>query len=241
MKKQIISFIDDQLRKTSAGDLIILTAVVWDQSCLIDAREHWIGRVAKAINSEANVVRSFPSIHGSDMDKSLSREQKLSIFRAAADTITMHEADIFRIGYYTTPLQQFPDPKNFAFSLCMLGIVSWIQSFYSAETYQYVFEMNRTSHKTIDQSYNDHSTQYLRHIVGSENISIPNYEKIIGTFYSDKKNHFMYITDIFSFHYKKYEENNNGLYNKEIVDIFEGARARLLAKRYVTMRQADNS
>lgn len=193
-------YVDEQQVGKGRNRYTSATAVVFDSETMQHYRENLISKICEILNFEDNIIAELPLLHGNKMLDDLpdiSGDQKLAIFELIFNLINEYKVSIYRLGYYD---QSVPFLKNDAQRidsvLCLL--LNNVTDALACEQV-HIYELNKSHHSKM-VSYNDAYVQEMAVQLKASKSSLnpKHYGKVLGKFYCDKKNHFMYSADIVS-------------------------------------------
>ena len=242
-------FTDEQFSKDRiGGDFTAVTAAIFDVSCMEDFRIKIIKGVSKILGKdESYFITGLPILHGSDLLTKLTENEKrtgekgeqtlkitdghrLAIHDLFFNLINSYDVHILRLGYYDAPMKAL---SSNLYSSNILKVDHVLTSIMFSITnslgcnHVYVHELDRSGSLL---NYNDTYHQSLRGFKKLEGSLSIDLAKILGKFYCDKKNYFMYAVDLTSHallkkHKKLSKSEEIGEYHNSIVeklDIIKG-------------------
>lgn len=172
---------------------------------------------------------SLDSLHASDLPRSLTDEQKASLFDLVNEAIRHHSAKIFRLGYYNDSIHQtLIDEKVAKSSLPLAYAVQrlhYILLRYLSQPFVSVYELNRASFNAIDRYFNDTDLHLEKsQVSGSTNAMqwLLDYNgDSLGTFYAPKRNIHIWAVDFVAWQLKIRHEKRSSDFKKSCMRKFD--------------------
>ena len=193
-------YVDEQMAKNEQGAYTSATALVFDSNIIQEYREKLIvglldilhPRIPKKTTIE---IHALPVLHAVTLLEGKSDDEKLAIFGLIFDLITEYKVSVFRLGYYDRSLAMLKDNHQ-RLDHTLYWLLHGVTDTLACEQV-HIFEYNKQAHKHL-VSYNDTYFQEMAAQIPNpeQNLSVRHSEKVLGRFYCDKKNHFMYSTDL---------------------------------------------
>ena len=212
-------YVDEQQIGKGRNRYTSATAVVFDSETMQQYRESLISKICEILNYKTNIIAQLPLLHGNKMLDDLpdpSADQKLAIFELIFKLVHEHEVSIYRLGYYDQSVAFLKtDAKRIDFVLSEL--LNNVTDALACEQV-HIYELNKSHHDKM-VSYNDAYVQEMAVQLKARksHLSPEHYGKVLGKFYCDKRNHFMYSADIVSWVLMKSATKNLSSFHGKII------------------------
>ena len=235
-------FTDEQFSCDNiGGEFTAVTAAIFDASCMEDFRREFFREFCKILGRDkSSVVAELPILHGSDLltgateeekrmakadgkSSEITDEHRLAIYELLFRLVNSYDVWIYRLGYYEKPMKSLTpnlyssDSQKADDVLAHLtfSMTNWLDC-----NHVYVHEINKDGFLL---NYNDTRHQAMMAYPQMKGVSSLDSHKILGKFYCDKKNCFMYVADLTSHallkkHKKLSKSERIGKYHNSIVE-----------------------
>lgn len=199
--KSSFLFIDETINKDVAFPLTSLTALLVPTEKYEEVRASFYDAIRSQFNPKDNViVPNPPELHFNNFLPSSPDEDKFKILEALVQLIGRLNIQIFRVGYYSTPLLRskfITDP--YLIGLCWSGIISVTTASRKDRMLIPVLDagFERSFQRVVDRvSQPSRTTDVIRHTSSASSLSVGYSEKLAEPMYIDSKySAFVQLTD----------------------------------------------
>jgi hypothetical protein len=230
-------FVDEQYAKDTRGNFTSITATVFDSESMIEYRGKLIDGLISILHSDKSdqtIVASLPVLHASHCPEGVSGDQQLEIFSLIFSIVKEINVRVIRFGYYNKSMFYLKSQAQYV-DFCLFNLLFAVNNRYS-DDFIYVFEYNKSIHHLL-KSYNDADFQAMCR--QAPNISsIRSMDRILGRFYCDKKNYFMYAADYCSYALYLNDKKDSSDYNKSILNKLGALENQIEVNQIIWMNDA---
>ena len=182
------------------------------------------------------VHSELPILHGSDLLREYTDEQKLLVFKLICSLITKYNVRIIRVGYYDESLDFGEDCDSAErVSFCIFNLELMLKDFFSGN-YATVYELDASNLNKIRYNDMQHINQFAQ-FPCPENFSI-NIANSLGKFFCEKKNYCMYTSDIAGWLLKKTSDNLPTKFLIEVVAVAKEIEENVLFNKIIFMKKS---
>ena len=229
-------YIDEQEAENEQGKYTSATALVFDSETMVNFRDALIKGLLLIVfpdREENTEVRQLPVLHGVEMLEGEPDRVKFAVYQLVVDLIVQYEVSIFRLGYYDKSTAPFLKTSAARKSYSVFWLLHGVTDTLKCEQI-HIYELDTTGHPHMT-AYNDTYFQEMLTQMPKENFSTRFSNEVMGRFYCDKQNHFMYCTDLVSWVLMKAEKENRREYADKIVELATPINDRIILNRLVYM------
>ena len=229
-------YVDEQEAENEQEKYTSATALVFDSETMADFRETLIKGLLSIIspNREGNnEIRQLPVLHGVEMLEGKPNKIKFAVYQLVIDLIVLYKVSIFRLGYYNKSTASVLTTRAERISFSLFWLLHGVTDSLKCEQI-HIYELDIAGHRHL-AAYNDTYFQEMLTQIPKENFTTRFSDKVMGRFYCDKQNHFMYCTDLVSWALMKAEKEIRGEYADKIAVLATPLNDNIILNRLIYM------